>query len=383
MKQISGTTIQLRQRNRLELLKILLLKKQATRNQLTATTGFSYSTIGNLLSDLEKEEFIKVSDEADSTGGRKPKIIRLNPDKAYFVALDLSDMAFYWAISDLTATAILKEKLTLSPSENITVAFRNNLDRIRAKCEEMGITNKIMFFGVSIPGYLNEEKGTIVSASHEELEKISLIPEIQNITNAEIIVRNDANIAAFNEVSSLSRVQNVDIFYLLIIKKGIGSAIIINNELYIGTSGIAGEIHQTPIYLKNRTILMGEILSPEDNLKEVSTQLGKEVKKEDFFELYKQKNPLAIDIYNNILEAMSTGLIFVNNLLNPSHILISGFYNEYGNKLLNDIRQKFRETSEGYYYKEPNIAFAHYHEDIFLEGITKYMISKWISNLWN
>lgn len=96
--------------------------------------------------------------------------------------------------------------------------------------------------GLAAPGFLEPEKGLVVSAPNVPGWKdLPLCGIIQNRFNVPVFLGNDANMAALGEWRFGAGKGHSNLLYLTI-STGIGGGIIANNKLLQGSQGLAGEL---------------------------------------------------------------------------------------------------------------------------------------------
>lgn len=374
--------MELRQRNRVNVLSILIRQVETTINDLKRDTDFSYSTIGNIVNDLQKKGLISEGRKAPSTGGRKPKIITLNYQKYLFLSIDLSSHNFHWAVHDLRGVIIYDHYYKYDYSSSFQRNLENLVEEIKTHCRKKRINmSKLNFLGLGTPGYYKEEEGRVFHSSYEEIESIRINDFLSEKFELPIIIKNDANIAAYSEISSFHYQESKCLVYFLITREGVGSAIILGGEVFPGARGYAGETHEILIEYKGKITTMGDLLSPEDDKKYLSSRLGIEIDDETFFKLFEEKNPYALELYEKTIQALSCGFQQIINLLNPSDIIISGFYNAYGEQMGEEIMKILEKRMNPHQIEGLKISFSHFSDKTILIGLGKWMINQWCSNI--
>lgn len=378
-----ATTVELRQKNRRELLSLLLTKGKTTRNELRNETPFSYTTIGNLINDLQTEEFIIQQGEADSTGGRKAQIIKINGNKALFIAIDVASKEFTWGIYNLEGER-LHDSLY---GYNKDISFKDNLcsllQELRDVCEENNYTSRLTYAGIVVPGYYNDKADRISNSyDTEQMETFNLKSTIRQFFDLPILVKNDAKTAAYGEIPLLNDSEKHQLFYFMILKESIGGAFLLNGNVYQGAGGFAGEIYPLGLNWENNEKTLGELLHPTEDMKLLSAAVGEPVSEERFFELFHEKNQSALKIFEKTVEALTKGIIYVVCMLNPSDIRIGGFYNRYGNALLEGIQTRLMEAEE-WQRENLNIRFSDFTQHTLIDSINTQMIHKWVDSLWS
>lgn len=112
-----------------------------------------------------------------------------------------------------------------------------------------GLTSQfeIEAIGIGAPNYDSESNSFCpVNFKWEDVSNVNLEELLQNEVNVPTFVVNDANAIALAE-NSYGIGRRVSSFLIITIGTGLGSGIIINNDLYNGTYGYAGEFGHTKV----------------------------------------------------------------------------------------------------------------------------------------
>lgn len=150
-------------------------------------------------------------------------------------------------------TARYDEKLNLLQRENtLTLAHEGlepTLDRIKAYIHKVMPDNKddVLGIGFSAPGPLNPNTGIIVSPPN--------LPGWHNVPLGDIIseefgvpafIGNDANVAVLAEASKGAAQGHRNVVFITV-STGVGSGIITDGRLLLGTEGLGAELGHIPI----------------------------------------------------------------------------------------------------------------------------------------
>jgi len=116
-------------------------------------------------------------------------------------------------------------------------------DIVKSLSKTNGIEEKnLLGIGVVFPGHIRSKQGiTITSSNIRGFKNFPLKREIERHFNLEVITDNDANAQAYAEFKfGAGRGYSSQIF--VTISSGIGAGIIIDNKIYRGITGTAGEL---------------------------------------------------------------------------------------------------------------------------------------------
>lgn len=96
--------------------------------------------------------------------------------------------------------------------------------------------------GMGLPGMVSLDRKTVSNPPNLPGWKVENVAhEIETRTNLRCIIENDANVAALGS-GTFGVAKNMDHFIMITLGTGVGGGIIINNEVYHGTTGAAAEL---------------------------------------------------------------------------------------------------------------------------------------------
>ncbi len=105
--------------------------------------------------------------------------------------------------------------------------------------------DSIAAIGIAVPGPVNSATGVLEKAPNiPELTGLPIVDYLREEFNVPIFLGNDANLAALGEWKFGAGRDHKDLVYLTI-STGIGSGVIINNQLFSGSRGFATELGHT------------------------------------------------------------------------------------------------------------------------------------------
>jgi glucokinase len=195
-----------------------------------------------------------------------------------------------------------------------------------------------------------------------------------DIFGVEVRVENDANIVAYGEWK-LGKAKNCNNSLIITIGTGVGGALIIDNSLYNGTTGYAGEIGHMIYERQGRACKCGRkgcyekyisasgIVQTYQELKQrydspILTNLersGIEIDPQLIYEAAKREDALALNVYaytGEVLGFMMSDLICC---LNPEKIILYGGILHTSDILLPFVMQSFEQHILGIYKNSVSI----------------------------
>ena len=197
-----------------------------------------------------------------------------------------------------------------------------------------------------------------------------------------VFVMNDVRVAAYNELMNKSGNRNESLVFLMILRESLGASIIINGEIYGGAAEKAGEVYALPVWTKGVKGLVGDLLSPDDDIEKLSKLLGEKIDETDFFELFRNGNPHSIDLFNKNVEVFSYLITMIVSILNPSDIVIGGFYNQYGDSLITAVLKRLNEIGGSWRIDNLCLRFSDITPYTLVDAFAQQQISHWLNELW-
>ncbi|QQE79243.1 ROK family transcriptional regulator [Alicyclobacillus sp. SO9] len=214
-----------------------------SRVEISERTGLAASTVSMITGELQGNGFIRECGYATSTGGRRPRLLEINPDGGYFLCVDLAGSNIAVGVLNLSFELVHEwsyEK-TMASGESLYREMVKSITEVLTWCNEN--TFKVISLGVAAPGLMNADTGKIVEASNLNWHDLKLNELLEQEFHLPVIVENDTNAAAYGEFlygsENASKAQNM---MYIAVGTGVGGGLIIGRELYKGSQGMAGEI---------------------------------------------------------------------------------------------------------------------------------------------
>lgn len=200
-----------------------------------------------------------------------------------------------------------------------------------------------LLVGIGLPGVINAKTREVVMASNLVSKDYPLRKAIEGAVGRQIVIDNDANMAAIGEWWKGAGKEYKD-FVLLTLGTGIGAGIIIRNEIYRGSGGQAGEIGHTIVFPGGEPCACGKngcletYASAAAVARRYSTAEGWDIKTETVFELAREGNCSASKIIEEAVEALSLAIYNYILLYDPESVILGGGMIQAGEQLLRPIR---------------------------------------------
>ena len=207
--------------------------------------------------------------------------------------------------------------------------------------------------GIGIPGIATNTY--VHYTCNLSIQEIELRDYLQ--CDKPIFVSNDANCATIAEYQFVDRKMFLN-YILITVGTGIGSGIILNGNLYTGSSGTAGEAGHMVIEKDGLDCGCGRkgCFEKYASITALLKMTGAENLKELFY-LIERNNNIA-NIFEKYVEYLAEGLANVINLYDPEMLVIGGSLSEYEEKFLYILKSKLVSKIYNKYTYDFNIKTA-------------------------
>lgn len=238
------------------------------------------------------------------------------------LAFDIGGTKIYSTIVDETGTIIgdIQKFSTPKTLEGIKEILSTE---ISSHQEEVDV------IAIATAGAVNNENTKVVSSTGNLVENYRTI-DFQSFSAKKVFLENDANAAAWAEYK-IGASKNCSTSVMITLGTGVGGGIIINDRLFKGKSGAAGEMHFKMYPDKRRKCTCGsydcfESYASGTGLKITAEEITKnpDVTTYDVIEGVNKNDKLMIEVFDTWQNHIIQGLIGLANLFDPECIVLSG-----------------------------------------------------------
>jgi predicted NBD/HSP70 family sugar kinase len=230
--------------NRRIVLNLIRRHEPISRADLARHSGLQRSTVSAITEQLIEQRWVTEGASGRSPRGRRPQFLHLNKDRAGIIGIDLRPAETTIALADLDARFVNQESLPTprTPESFISeVSPRlRNLISGRPDISFEGI-------GVSVPGRVDLVSQRLVFAPNLGWSDFDLKTPLEEATGLPVELENAANACALAELWFSRPAEGVRNLVAITVSEGIGTGLILNQQLVRGSTGIAGEFGHTTL----------------------------------------------------------------------------------------------------------------------------------------
>lgn len=207
-------------------------------------------------------------------------------------------------------------------------------------------TGKILGVGIGAPGIVDFDRRMIVSSPHYPAwHNFKLAEKLSKKCELPVVLDNDANMIALGE-SWIGAGKGIKNFIMITIGTGIGGGIVIDNKVFHGDNGFAGEIgHQIIQYDGQKCDCGGkgcwETLVSIEGLKKLTTKLGLEnVRPRELSKIALEGNRSAKLAWKRFGSYLGAGITSLINILGIHTVIIGGGIGRGWDSFIDDTKNE-------------------------------------------
>ena len=335
-----------------------------SRTDLAEEMGLTKAALTVIVNDLIASGIIIETESRTTSSGRPPVVLEINPNHGLVAAIDMGAMHLSVALGDFSAR-ILEEiefpfRIAGGPEKCLKEA-----DRILHELLSMrGLTpSDLSGIGVGVPGPVITELGTVMAPPiMPGWDRYPIRATFEEQWETAATLNNDAELGALGEWAFGAGRGERNLAFIKV-GSGIGAGLIVNRQIYSGTTGSAGEIGHLTVDENGPLCACGNhgCLEAFAGGHAIASQARKLVASgkrtllsekdidtltaQDVAEAARRGDLPAQEILKRSGTYIGTAIAGLINLINPSTVIIGGGVAQVGDLLTAPIRQAVRERS--------------------------------------
>ncbi|MEO8882371.1 MAG: ROK family protein, partial [Devosia sp.] len=210
-------------------------------------TGLSRQTTTQVVLELERDGWLRVSGRMQGPLGRSAPTYEVNPQSAFVLGIRLEGSVLEMALADIRGTVVGELSEPTDPRGGLEVVHQ--VARLfLALTRQSGVKRDRVRLGVmGSPGVVDPKSGHIdIAPSIPHLGDINVVEALRTELDLPLSIENGVKLAALGELWQGAALGKRDFAYFGI-GSGVGMGIVADGRLLRGASGSAGEIAYLPI----------------------------------------------------------------------------------------------------------------------------------------
>lgn len=372
----------IRENNLSAVLTIIRQVGSISRADLARKTHLSATTISALANVLLSSGFVRESGMGESSGGRRPILLQFDYKFRHVLGVDMGATHLVALVMDLQGQVMNRQYMRFPVMQEPEGTMQAICQLVEQVLTNVGLSlQQILGMGVTVPAPLEGE--SLEHPSHIILpawQGHDLLGFLQSQFPFPIYLDNDANGGAIAE-KWWGRGRSFANLAYIKLGTGVGSGLIVKNEIYRGDGGTAGEIGHTTIDADgpvcrcgNRgclesfvgaTAVMGNVAHA---LVEQGTTAHTQLSLDEIATAVHQQEPLVSAVIEQTGTYLGIAIANLINLFNPGLIVLGGEITKTGDLLVTAVRNSAHKRAMPKAAQEAIIAISELGDDAIAMG---------------
>lgn len=386
-----STVRDLRRVNRSTLLTELFSDGPCSRQELAQRTSLSQATVSNVIGELIADGVVVEAGAVDSNGGRPRIQLRVRPEHAHVIGIDVGESRVRVELFDLAMTVQARAEYPLRPDrpdvDEIVAHIIEGIGEMRTAVEP---GTDILGVGIGVSGIIERGPRLLVHSQAAGWDAVPLAELIGAEVSLPLHIDNGAKTMGLAEMwFGAGRGARDAVVALL--GSGVGASVVARGSTYRGSTGSAGEWGHTIVEVGGRRcrcgargcleayLGAGAILERYRALRRGRTGAEPVDEETAFAELLAAGTATATRVLDEAIRYLGAGIGNLINLLNPERIVIGGWAGlMLGERLLPRIRATAAEHALRRPFAQTSITVARLGQDAVALGAATLPIERFL-----
>lgn len=370
-----------------------------SRADIARITKLTPATVTNITSELLNNHIILEAERGESSGGRKPVMLRINTAGYYVAGVYIGSKVVEIVIANLNAEFIFTKTIKNDQS----YSAEETLKEIVSIIENWRIQNpnkKILGIGLGVHGLVQSRKGIAIYAPNLNWENVRIKDYIEKYLELPAFVENDVRTMTLGE-SWFGVAKDINNFVLIYVGFGIGGSIVIDNHLFRGINEGAGEIGHMTLDPDGPKCSCGnfgclqalaseqaltrrakELIEDGENsiIKDIVGDELSHISPEIVYDAARNNDEMALKIIQEQSEYLGIAVANLINTINPSMVIVSGKISRLGDLVMSIIKNEVRNRSMKYLQHSTEIMYSNLNRKAVLKGAVALVLNETFSN---
>ncbi len=324
-----------------------------SRAQIARDSGLSKPTVSQALAALERAKLVR--EAGRTSGGKGPTAVlyALNPRAGWVLGLDVGHDRVRAAIADLTGEIVARrdERALVRSSDSLIGQLGDIAD---ALAHEAGIRRKqVTVAVVGSPGVFEASRGQVALAHNlPGWGREGLAEVVQQELGTKVAFENDVNLATLGE-RWRGLGKDVEDFVYLHVATGVGMGLVLNGELFRGSTGAAGEVGYLPLgnvdpheaKARRRGRSRAHSVPRASWRWRGSAGMRAPLTSRRIFDAARDGDARALGVVQGVAERIALAIAAIVPVVDPELVILGGGVGRNGDLLLEPIREELAELS--------------------------------------
>ena len=377
--------------NRRVILSAMLEFGPCSRKEISVATGLDQATVTRAIALLIEEGIVEEVGLVKGGRGRRSINLSFARSGRSIVCVRLQRRSFSVGLYNLagetldeTEGGITKGQTSARTFEQITACVDRHTAR-HAQVDGVGVDGVgVDGMGVAVPGpFLERDERVILMTESPDWQAFDLVRALRDrYGTIPVYSIHDAKAAALTVWRTQAKPSGANVLLYISAGQGIGSALVVNGEVYRGSLGLAGELGHTSIDVNgprckcgnhgclelftSRIALLREVREFADGNQE--TTLTSEARFADVVAAYHAGDSLAVAEVDRVARYLAQGITNCINFVNPDMVVIGDEYADFGTSFRSAIAKYVKASLLPSVYQSIRLELSKTEGDLVLKG---------------
>jgi glucokinase-like ROK family protein len=335
-----------------------------SRADLADRMGLTRAAVTIIINDLIASGIILNTESRSTTSGRPPVVLEINPHQGCVGAVDLGARHLSVALGDFSARILEEVEVPFRVDEGPKKCLQEADKILQELLQKRGVsTSSLAAIGVGVPGPVIADKGMVMAPPiMPGWDRFPIRATLESQWGTAVTLNNDAELGALGEWAYGAGRGEKNLAFIKV-GSGIGAGLIINQQIYGGNTGSAGEIGHLTVdengplcacgnhgcleaFAGGHAIAaQGRKLVASGKRTLLSEKSPESLTARDVAEAARRGDLTAQEIIKRSGTFIGIAIAGLINLINPSTVIIGGGVAQVGDLMTGSIRQAVRERS--------------------------------------
>lgn len=335
-----------------------------SRADLADRMGLTRAAVTVIVNDLISNGILLNTESRSTASGRPPVVLEINPSQGLVAAIDMGATHLGVALGDFSARILEEIEVPFQVDSGPEACLQEADAILKELLKKRGLsTSALSGVGVGVPGPVIASRGMVMAPPiMPGWDRFPIRATLEQKWGTSVTLNNDAELGALGEWAYGEGRGEKNLAFIKV-GSGIGAGLIINQQIYGGTTGSAGEIGHLTVdengplctcgnhgcleaFAGGHAIAaQGRKLVASGKRTLLSEKSLDSLTARDVIEAARRGDLAAQEIIKRAGTFIGIAIAGLINLINPGTVIIGGGVAQVGDLLTGPIRQAVHERS--------------------------------------
>jgi glucokinase-like ROK family protein len=335
-----------------------------SRAELARQQGLSRSAVTAIVNEILEGGLVRETESIQVSTGRRPIMLEINPSRGCVLGVDMGATHLALLLADLNARVLAEIETPFDIRQGPHACIDQLDSQVQALVTHVGFTLKdILTVGIGVPGPIGDGITVIAPPIMPGWDSYPIQAELVARWGCPVSLHNDAELGALGEWAYGAGRDERNVVFIKV-GSGVGAGLILNDFIYRGQTGTAGEIGHITIQQNGplctcgnkgclEALAGGRAIAGQAQAAVRSGQrtlLGsitpvEGITAKDVTQAARRGDLVSQQIVSTAGAHLGTAIAGLINTLNPGIVVVGGGVAQAGDLLLEPLRRTVRERS--------------------------------------